>query len=123
MSPTQRSLAYMKDLGFTCAVVEHWNSFARIRQDMFGVIDVVCLMPGVGVVGVQTTSGSNLAARRTKSLAEPRLRTWLESGGRFELHGWRKIGPRGKRKTWQVVREEVTTKDIIDALGPMPLAG
>lgn len=103
MSPTERSLEHMRRLGFTAQVVERWIPQARRRIDLFGVIDLVCLKPGQ-IIGVQTTSGGNLAARRTKSMAEPRLREWLSAGARYELHGWRKAGP---RKTWGVVREEL----------------
>jgi hypothetical protein len=38
-SPTQLSLKKLREEGYTVAVVEHWNSFARIRQDLFGFID------------------------------------------------------------------------------------
>ena len=111
-SPTQRTLAEAKKLGFTSQVVEKWNSFARRRIDLFGVIDVVAVMPGVGIVGIQTTSGSCHAARRAKALAEPRLAAWLASGGRFEIWSWGNRGERGKRKEWTLRREEIFAGDM-----------
>lgn len=36
MSPAQRSLAALKQLGYRAKVVEKWNPFAKIRQDLFG---------------------------------------------------------------------------------------
>lgn len=96
----------------TVAVVERWNPYARIRQDLFGCIDIVALEPHTAIIGVQTTSGSNLAARRTKALAEPRLRLWLEAGGAFTLHGWSKQGQRGKRKLWTLREEQITLADL-----------
>jgi hypothetical protein len=30
MSPTARSLAHLRELGYTAKVVEHWNAFAKI---------------------------------------------------------------------------------------------
>jgi hypothetical protein len=36
MSPTQRSLAHLRRLGYQARVVERWNPFARVRQDLFG---------------------------------------------------------------------------------------
>ena len=110
--PTQRCIADLKDLGFTYQVVERWNPFAKVRVDLFGVIDVVACMPGVGVLGIQVTSGTNHAARRAKACAEPRLKTWLDSGGRFELWSYAKRGERGKRKTWQLRREELKAEDV-----------
>jgi len=60
MSPTQRSLAHLKELGYTAKVVERWNPFAKIRQDLFGT-DVLVLKPGEPVLVVQATTGSNHA--------------------------------------------------------------
>lgn len=105
MSPTQRTLAWLKKLGRRAAVVEKWNPHARIRQDLFGVIDVVSL--GGEITGIQATSGANVAARIAKMLdekQEPAVRDWLLSGGKLEVHGWRKAGPRGKRKLWELRR-------------------
>jgi hypothetical protein len=31
MTPTRRSLNLLRKLGFTAAVVEHWNAFAGVR--------------------------------------------------------------------------------------------
>jgi hypothetical protein len=111
-SPTQRTLAALRQLGFTAGVVEKFNVHARVRQDLFGCIDIVAMMPGVGIVGVQACAGPSHAARRAKSLREPRLRTWLASGGRFEIASWSKRGERGKRKTWTWRREELTAADL-----------
>lgn len=101
MSPTQRALAHCKKNGWVAAVVERWNPYARVRQDLFGIIDLVILDgQGGGPLGVQVTSGSNVAARITKAKAEPRLQHWLASPARFQVWGYSKQGPRGKRKVW-----------------------
>ena len=89
MSPTQRTLAHMRGLGYLCAIVEHWNPWAKIRQDLFGVIDVLCVGNGE-TVAVQCTSGSNTAARVAKiaeSEATPAMRS---AGWKIVVHGWRK---------------------------------
>ena len=86
MSPTQRALAFCKAQGWTVQVVERWNQWAGVRQDVFGCIDLLVLDgQGGGPLGVQVTSGSNVAARLTKSRAEPRLQQWLASPARFEV--------------------------------------
>ena len=46
----------------------------------------------------------------TKALAEPRLRLWLESGGRFELHGWAK-----RKGGWECRRQELVLADLVEA--------
>lgn len=113
MSPTQRSLKLARELGFTAAVVERWNPHAKIRQDLFGVIDLLLVKHGIGIVGVQACAGASHAARRAKSLAETKLVEWLHAGGRFEVWSWSKRGARGKRKLWEVRREEITKDDVI----------
>lgn len=104
MSPTQRTLAECRKRGWTAGIVEKWNMHARIRQDLFGCIDIVALTPN-GILGIQACAGSSHAARMTKSLAEPRLAEWLKAGGAFEVWSWSKRGPRGKRKTWTLRAE------------------
>lgn len=119
--PTQRTLAELKELGFMAQVVEKWNPHAKVRQDLFGVIDVLAVKPGVGIVGVQACAGASHAARRAKMLAEPRLRTWLLSGGRAEVWSWAKQGARGKRKTWTLRREEIRVDDLTCELELEPM--
>lgn len=87
--------------------MERWNQYARVRQDLFGFIDLVAMSPTTGILAVQVTTGDNMAARRAKILAEPKAALWLASGGKIMLHGWRKVGARGKRKLWEVAEEEI----------------
>jgi hypothetical protein len=101
MTPTQRSLAHLRSLGFTVAITEHWNQYAHIRQDLFGFGDLLAFRSGQpGSVLVQTTSGANHAARRTKILANPIALDWLKAGNWILLQSWRKGGAAGKRKLW-----------------------
>ena len=91
-SPTQRTLEKLRKDGEVCQVVEKWNAFARIRVDLFGCIDIVSVVPGrVGVLGIQATSRGNVNARIQKSLAEPKLLTWLQAKNEFEVWGWGKL--------------------------------
>jgi len=100
-SPTQRSLKWLRQRGFTAAITEHWNPHARLRQDLFGFVDIVALCSVFGIVAVQTTSGPNMAARISKIRDLPAAKEWLEAGGTIIVHGWRKVGARGKRKLWE----------------------
>lgn len=88
VSPTQRSLAHMRELGYICAVVEKWNPHAMIRQDLYGFIDVLCVK-GEDIVGVQATTGSHTAARATKITEHP---NWplVCNAIRVVVQGWRK---------------------------------
>ena len=102
MTPTQRSLKWLRSMGWTAEVVERWNPHARIRQDALGFGDILACRPEDGVALVQTTSKTNLPARRKKILDSERAATWMRSGGRILLHGWYKKG-----RFWQVAHEEI----------------
>ena len=89
MSPTQRTLAYLRKQGYTAVVTERWNHFAQIRQDLFGIVDVLALR-GKETLAVQCTSLDNVSSRVNK-LSEhentPRLR---EANWTIHVHGWKK---------------------------------
>lgn len=100
-SPTQLSLKLMKERGYKCEITEKWNQFARIRQDLFGFIDVLCLGDGE-VIGVQTTSYSNMSARVKKIREHENFAKVNAAGIRVIVHGWHKKGAR-----WEVREVEV----------------
>ena len=118
MTPTQRALKVCKDQGWTAGIVEKWNPHAKIRQDLFGCIDLIVADEGEGILGVQVTSGSNVSARVEKAKAEVRLLAWLASGGRFEVWGFRKIaklkadGKKSKVKAYVIRRLEARRTHI-----------
>ncbi len=107
MSPTARSLKDLREMGFTAQVVERWCAFSRRRVDLFNIVDIVAMREGVGVLFVQCCAGASHAARVAKVKAEPRLPAILASGARVEIWSYAKKGARGKRKMWELRREEV----------------
>lgn len=88
-SPLQRSLAHLREQGYETWIVEYWNSFARIKVDMWGMLDAVAIRPGE-TLGVQVTSGSNVSARVKKMTENKYLAPLRKAGWRLECHGWRK---------------------------------
>ena len=98
-SPTQRSLAFLRAAGYRAAVVEHWNPFAGIRQDLFGIIDIVAVGGG-RTKGVQTTTSTNLSSRVKKIEASEALADLQHAGWGIEVHGWRR--PTKRRRQWTV---------------------
>ena len=88
MTPTQRSLAYLRDEGYLVAIVEHWNPFARIRQDLFGFVDLLAIRRDE-TLAVQVTA-SGVSSRVKKIEASPHLGRVREAGWRLHVHGWRK---------------------------------
>jgi Holliday junction resolvase-like predicted endonuclease len=101
-SPTQRSLKLLRDEGYTAQVVERWNPHARVRQDLFGIIDIVAIKVlesnATNIVGVQTTSKSNMSARINKIKESAEAALWSSAGGLLLVHGWAK----NKSKRWEV---------------------
>jgi hypothetical protein len=87
-SPTQRSLAHMRKLGYVCAVVEKYNHHVKRKQDLYGFIDVLCVKDE-DIVGVQSTSGDNVASRVTK-ISEHENWPLICKAIRVVVHGWRK---------------------------------
>ena len=108
MTPTARSLAFLRRCGHSADVVERWIPRANVRRDLFGFIDVVAVRRGeAGVLGVQATTLPNVAARLTKAKGRAELRTWLAAGNRFAVFGWYR---RGKR--WCVKIVNVRPEDL-----------
>ena len=88
-SPTQLSL---KELRKTCTavqVVERWNPHAKIRQDLFGFVDILALN-GAETIAVQSTSWANTGARAKKIAESDHVAAVREAGWRVLIHGWRK---------------------------------
>jgi hypothetical protein len=132
-SPTQRSLKYLRDAGWICQIVERFNPHVGphgIRQDLFGGIDLIAIRgptrtlgppmtwkpaftPGC-ILGVQACGQTGHAAHKAKLLAEPRMREWLDAGGRLWILSWRKLsvvkkdGTKGKVKRYECRQEELT---------------
>lgn len=88
-SPTQRSKAYLEGQGYKVAIVEHFNQFARIRQDLFGFVDLIGIKAGE-TLAVQTTSGSNVSARVKKIANHENVGAVRAAGWRIICHGWSK---------------------------------
>jgi hypothetical protein len=104
-SPTQRSLALLRKQGYRVAITEHWNAFVKRRQDLFGFIDLLAI--GETMLAIQTTSGTNVAARVTKILELDAAREWIDAGHRIIVHGWAKRGVRGEVKRWDCREVEI----------------
>ncbi|USE79503.1 hypothetical protein NDR89_23210 [Cupriavidus gilardii] len=88
-SPTQRSKEYLESQGYLVAIVERWNPFAKVRQDLFGFIDLLAVREGE-TVAVQTTSRSNMSARARKIAEHQNTAAVRKAGWQIVIHGWAK---------------------------------
>ena len=90
----------LREQGWSAAITEHFNVFAKIRVDLFNFVDILCLKKGK-MLAVQTTTATHLEERKKKILANPNYSLLKSAGCGIELHGWSLRGKRGKKKTWQ----------------------
>lgn len=79
----------MRDQQYKAEVTEKWNPWARIRQDLFGFIDLIAVGNGV-TIGVQTTSYSNMSARKKKIMDSDIYPILKACGWQIVVHGWKK---------------------------------
>lgn len=126
-SPTQNTLKRLRKEGWLAAITEHWNPHVKIRQDLYGWMDVIAvrgprplskdvegiMLPGQ-IMGVQTTSVSNVSGRKRKILheCEDRPLIWLRAGGLIEIHGWQKIGHRWHVKTVRITALDFEAREV-----------
>lgn len=111
VSMTEKSLRKLRDMGYLATVVEKWNVHARVRQDLFGIIDILAIGDDE-TLGVQATSSSNHASRVTKLLNHKATNNWLLAGNDLQVWSWKK---NEDRRTWTLRRTcfELHDSDII----------
>ena len=108
MSPTARTLAHLRKLGYTAEKVEQRLPIPGkyVTRDFLECIDILAMRPDEPVLGVQCTSHSNLSNREKKCIEKGHL--WLSTGSRLEAWAWRPI--KGKR-AWQLDRRIIPRID------------
>ena len=119
MSPTERTLKALKERGLICGIVERFNRFGGpfgIRQDLFGILDIIALDIEKGVIGVQST-GQDFAGHIKKLTIEKAKEShdWLRTPGTsLELWGWRKVKKvrGGKAMVWKPRVKVLTIDDL-----------
>ena len=95
MTPTQHALRMLREDNYLAAVVERWNSHARVRQDLFGIIDILAVR-GSECLGVQATDNTNHSHRVKKLKAALTTADWLcPPFRRLEVWSFR-VDARGK---------------------------
>ncbi len=134
ISPTSRTLAALRNLGLHPWMVERWIPGARIREDLFNIIDIIALDHGGpakitdeagrtikgrfkgGVIGVQSCGQSFSAHWRKLTIEKAEMsRLWLETNGcSLQLWGWRRLKVKrgGKAMKWTPRVKEITLSDL-----------
>lgn len=126
MSPTEKSLEVLRAEGYLAEKTEHWVAFPRPghRKDLFNFADILAVKVNDALMEhdgkrfrllVQTTSGSNMASRRAKMMADPKValnvQICIAAGFSVEIHGLvkKKIKRGGKAFRYELKREVVMT--------------
>ena len=103
ISPTQLSLKKLREEGYTVAVVEHWNPWAKIRVDCFGFIDIIALRENE-TLAIQTTTASNMSARVKKIADHENVGAVRKAGWFIHVHGWHQ----DDKKKWHCKVKDVS---------------
>jgi len=106
-----RSKKHLESLGWRVGSVERFIPYRNIRIDLFGILDLVCLLPG-RILGVQACAASTAAAHLKTLLTEGGTGAWLSAGGEIEIHSWALRGGRGQRKKWTVKVIPIKAADL-----------
>ena len=102
-SPTQLSLAKLREEGWFCWITEHYNFFSKTRQDLWGFADIIALKPGQ-VLAIQTTTATNMSARIKKISDHDNVGYVREAGIMIHVHGWHQDD---KRK-WHCKQKDIS---------------
>jgi hypothetical protein len=89
-SPTQRSFERLRAQGFLPQTIERWNPHAKVRNDLFGFIDVLAIRKGE-ILGVQATSRDDVSHRAAKIADHPNVSAVRKAGIRIEVWAWGKM--------------------------------
>lgn len=83
--------------------MEKWNSWGRVRVDLFGCIDVLAISEDGNTVAIQTTSLSNVSARIKKIKDSNAIGHIRKASWTVLVHGWYK-----KNNRWHVKEVDVS---------------
>lgn len=103
-SPTQLTLRKLKSEGYTTVeITERWNAWAKIRQDLFKIIDILAVKDGQ-TIGIQVTSKTNINARIKKIEESDHINNLRDANWTILVHGWYK----NKSNHWEVKEVDVS---------------
>lgn len=111
MSPTARSLKFLRDSRYTADVAERFLPQVNRKRDLFGCFDLIGVRRGVvGALGVQATTRGHIRDRLLRIKQRPALAVWLAAGNRAEVHGWYQ----NRAGRWHVERVELRGDDLAE---------
>lgn len=103
----QKCRAWLTDQGYAVQKVEHFNHHMKRRVDLFGIIDYLAVGDGL-TIGAQSTSSSNFASRKTKTMYSEHLPTLLEANWIIYVLGFKK-GQKAPHRLEVFTKEDLYT--------------
>jgi len=108
ISPTQRTMAKLKDQYDLVGIVERWipnpkHPGGGFRKDLFGFLDIICVDRHTGIVGIQSCGQDYASHMRTIiEDCKPNVMIWLLQAD-LQLWAWRKLKVKrgGKAMRWK----------------------
>lgn len=115
-SNVERTLNWLREHGYDAAVTEKWNQWAKVRQDLFGFIDVMAVSDN-HMIAIQCTDGSH-HAEHVAPILESSIARRLAYHMDIEIWSWRKgltgerrkDGKLSRRKEWKLRRDALTAR-------------
>jgi len=116
MSPVQRTLDWLRKHGYEAAKTEHWNHFAKRRQDLYGFVDVLAVNADQ-LLAIQCSDDAHHAGHKAKILKNKAARL-LAYHAEVEIWSWglkltrerRKDGLLNRQKEQTLRRESLTAQ-------------
>lgn len=98
-SPCERTMVWLRELGYTVDKVERRLPRGFTTVDCFGFADILAIKADTpGVLAVQATTSSHFQDRVKKVQAEPRSEIWLAARNLIWVVGW---ALRAKTNRWE----------------------
>ena len=115
------TLQLLRSHGYICDMTQRWIPIPKhpaggISRDLYKFIDVVGILPGKEMIGVQCTSDANISSRLRKICDDPEVAAlaalWLSiPNHRIVVMGWKKRKKSADNKTmvYKARMKEITT--------------
>lgn len=120
MTPTSRTLEYLRKAGYSCETVERYVKAPFMpgggyRKDYLSIIDIIAIND-TETIGIQAFSTAWSAHWQKLTVEEAEnSHTWLACPNRrLFMYGWRKLKVKrgGKLMRWTARIQEITLKDL-----------
>lgn len=110
-SPTEQAITAIKKAGGQHGITEKWNHHIKKRQDLWGFVDLLAMIPRGGVmrlVAIQVTTRSNMNARveKIREKCRDKALAFLATGNAIEVWGTDKFQGKNRLTIIQMLESD-----------------